>query len=84
MLGMIEEVQEGKRLLPGLGETQAEAITHGRDPGTGRQERVSTFQTKSLEQVRAWVPSHSTLGTGLLSYPTLRVGVVPRMGVELR
>lgn len=37
VLGVTGEARGSKRLLPGLGETQAEAATRGRDPGTGRQ-----------------------------------------------
>lgn len=35
-------------------------------------------------QVREWGPNHKALGTGLLSYPNLRVGLALRTVVELR
>lgn len=56
-----------------VGQIQAEAGKPRKDPDTGHQ-AVTVLRTKAQEQEREWVPSHTTLGSGLLSCPNLRVG----------
>lgn len=82
-LGVIQGGARKQKAAARLGEIQAEVGKPGKDPDRGLQ-AVSVLRTKSLEQVRGWVPGHNTLAPGLLSYPNLRVGVALRMGVALR
>lgn len=76
-LGVIQGGARKQKAAARLGEIQAEVGKPEKDPDRGLQ-AVSVLRTKSLEQVRGWVPGHNTLGPGLLSYPNLRVGVALR------